>query len=48
MPVGQPKHFIGDISLFKKDPFGFFKVTVTAPTEMKIPILPTKIKTNSG
>lgn len=48
MPVGQPKHFIGDISLLKRDPFGFLKVTVTAPIQMKIPILPTKIKTDSG
>lgn len=42
MPVGHPRHFIGDPYLIDKNPFGFFEVKVTAP-DIKIPFLPTKM-----
>lgn len=48
MPVGTPVKFIGDPSLRMNNPFGFFKVTVTAPLNMNVPILPTKIETSKG
>lgn len=56
MPVGKPTLFEGDITkitegtgfdLIKK-PFGFFEVEVTAPSNMKIPLLQTKLKTKNG
>jgi hypothetical protein len=48
MPIGEPKHFSGNVFEYEKNPFGFFKVKVSAPTNMKVPFLPTKIKTKNG
>lgn len=36
MPVGKPKHFTGNPYLFDSNPFGFFKVKVSAPSQLKI------------
>jgi hypothetical protein len=44
MPVGNPTHFIGDISKYEEDPFGFFEVDVTAPLELNVPILQIRMK----
>lgn len=46
MPVGDIKFFEGDISLITewKDLFGFMQVEITAPANMKHPILQTKLK----
>jgi hypothetical protein len=48
MPVGKYKHFTGNIFNFEKDPFGFFKVIVFAPTHLKVPLLPKKVNTKDG
>lgn len=48
MPVGKTKHFKGNIINFEKNPFGFFKVRVSAPIDMKIPILPRKLRSKNG
>ena len=46
MPTGNPTYFEGDIR--KEDPkaFGFFYVKVTAPDNLKVPILLTKNNIN--
>jgi DNA polymerase type B, organellar and viral len=44
MPLGKPIQFEGDISKTIKDPFGFFEVS--APLELKIPILQIRVKLN--
>jgi len=48
MPVGHPKHFIGDI--FKHDPnaFGFFYCDVETPNNLEHPIIQLHHKTNDG
>jgi hypothetical protein len=50
MPVGYPVYFEGDISLTGniKDLFGFFEVEVQAPSDLKIPFLQTRVKTENG
>lgn len=48
MPVGKPKFFSGNPFLLNKDPFGFFRVKVSSPLHLKVPILPTKVETKSG
>ena len=48
MPVGQPTHFSGDISLKNKDAFGFFKVKVSAPEGLNKPTLPFRLETENG
>lgn len=48
MPVGEPKLFIGNILDFEKRPFGLFKVEVTAPSDLNIPLLQHKFKTKLG
>ena len=56
MPVGIPRYFkvtegVDFFSLFKEDkdrPLGFFKVEVTAPDNLHIPILQTRLKTLDG
>jgi hypothetical protein len=48
MPVGEPIKFVGDPRHYNKSPFGFFKVKVTAPLDMKVPFLPYKIMTPKG
>ena len=45
MPTGKPQHFVGDPYRFSKDPFGFFKVKITAPLSLNKPFIPTRIKT---
>ncbi len=47
MPVGKPRLFSGNPYLLDKNPFGFFKVIVSAPNK-KIPFLPTKIQSKNG
>lgn len=51
MPIGKPLHFVGNVYKYLKDipnPYGFFKVKVTAPMNINKPILPLRIKTDSG
>jgi len=48
MPVGNPVKFEGDPTRIDKNPFGFFKVKVTTPLKINVPILPTKIKSSGG
>jgi hypothetical protein len=48
MPVGQPTHFSGDISLKNKDTLGFFKVKVSAPEGLNKPTLPFRLETENG
>lgn len=53
MPVGTPIYFEGDIlnnSNYNPNdkPFGIFEVDIIAPSNIKYPLLQTKIKTNSG
>jgi hypothetical protein len=48
MPVGKITYFEGDILKFDPDAFGFFEVNISAPTDLNIPILQTKINTKSG
>lgn len=46
MPIGNPIYFEGDIFKFIDNPFGVFKVKVTAPKEIKHPILQRRFKIN--
>jgi len=39
MPVGNPIYFKGDIRKYDKDAFGFFKVIVETPKDLKHPII---------
>lgn len=50
MPVGKPTFFYGDISLLTKEkiPYGFLKVKVDAPLNLKCPCLPLKHTMRSG
>ena len=48
MPIGNITFFEGDISKFETNPFGFFEVEITAPNNLNIPILQTKINTGNG
>jgi hypothetical protein len=48
MPVGSPTYFEGDISKIEKDPFGFFEVEITAPTDINVPLLQKKIELSKG
>lgn len=43
MPVGKPTFFEGDILKVENKPFGFFKVEVTTPDNLNVPILQTKV-----
>ena len=43
MPVGIPKLVQGHIDILDKDTFGFLKVKVTAPKDLYMPLLHTKI-----
>ena len=47
MPVGNITYFDGDITKINSNTFGIFEVEVTTPQDMKIPLLQTRIKTNS-
>ena len=43
MPVGLPTYFEGNIIKIVDKPYGFFKVEVTSPDNLNVPILQTKI-----
>lgn len=56
MPIGEPIYFEGELSLIgvgsgyelDKQPFGFFEVEITAPENLNIPLLQTRLKTTNG
>jgi hypothetical protein len=48
MPVGKITYFEGNILKIDPDAFGFFEVDISAPSDLNIPILQTKINTKSG
>jgi hypothetical protein len=48
MPVGNPTLFIGDIRAVDPNAFGFFFCKITAPDDLKHPILQTHVKTANG
>jgi hypothetical protein len=48
MPTGKPIQFYGDIRKYEPDAFGFFYCKITAPNNLKHPILQTHIKINKG
>ena len=43
MPCGKVRHFVGNILEGERNPIGFFKVNVTAPDNLKVPVLTTKV-----
>jgi DNA polymerase type B, organellar and viral len=48
MPVGKPTYFEGNVRLIKSNAFGFFYCNITAPDDIKHPIIQTHVKTDSG
>lgn len=52
MPIRKPVYFEGDILNinldFKNKPYGIFEVDIETPSNIKIPILQTRIKTENG
>jgi len=48
MPVGKPTFFKGDILKIDPNTFGFFYCKITAPTDLKHPIIQTHVKTEHG
>lgn len=48
MPVGNPIKFTGNPYEIANDPFGFFFVEVSAPLDLRIPILPHRVDTGTG
>ena len=48
MPTGKPIHFLGDIRKVDSNAFGFFYCRITAPNNLKHPILQTHVKVNKG
>jgi len=48
VPIGNITYFEGDISKIDNNPYGFFEVEITAPNNLNIPILQTKINTGHG
>ena len=48
MPIGTPIYFEGNIFKIKDNPFGFFYCKITAPDNIKHPILQTHVNTNAG
>lgn len=48
IPIGTPKYFEGDISLIDPKAFGIFEVEIETPTDLKYPVLQTKVQTDSG
>jgi hypothetical protein len=52
MPAGKPIYFEGDILRLETSneerPFGIFEVDITAPDNINIPLLQTRIKTDNG
>ena len=48
MPVGTPTAFFGDILAHQPEAFGFFNVKVTAPDNLKHPIIQCHVNTKNG
>ena len=48
MPVGTPTYFNGDIRAIDPNAFGFFYCKITAPDNLRHPIIQTHVKTNNG
>jgi len=48
MPIGNIKYFEGDIRKVDNKSFGFFEVEITAPDNIKHPIIQTKVDTGNG
>ena len=48
MPVGPASYFEGDIRKYNPEAFGFFYCKITAPSNLKHPILQTHVKTKGG
>jgi len=48
MPVGNPTYFKGNVRLIDANAFGFFYCNITAPDNLKHPIIQTHVKTSSG
>jgi hypothetical protein len=48
MPTGIPNLFQGDIRKIEPNAFGFFYCKITAPDDIKHPILQTHVKTKNG
>lgn len=48
MPIGSPTYFEGDIFKKMDNPFGFFFCKITAPNNLKNPIIQTHIQTKDG
>ena len=48
LPIGTPTYFYGDILKIDLNAFGFFYCKITAPDDIKHPILQTHVKTENG
>jgi len=48
VPVGNPTFFEGDVLKFKDTPYGIFEAKITAPKEIKIPLLQKRFKVNGS
>jgi hypothetical protein len=48
MPTGKPIKFIGDIRKVDSNAFGFFYCKITAPDNLRHPILQTHVKKKSN
>jgi hypothetical protein len=48
VPTGNPEYFKGNVLDHYPDAFGFFKCNITAPVDIKVPILQTHVETKSG
>jgi hypothetical protein len=48
VPVGNPLYFESDVFKFRENPFGVFEVKITAPKDMKIPLLQIRRKVNGN
>jgi len=46
MPTGMPTYFNGNILKIDENAFGFFYCKITAPDDIKHPILQTRVKVN--
>ncbi len=48
LPIGNPTYFSGDITKIDKNAFGFFYCNITAPENLKHPIIQTHVKSSEG
>jgi hypothetical protein len=48
MPIGIPRYFEGNIRAIDPDAYGFFYCKITAPDNIKHPIIQTHVKTTGG